>query len=260
MKHVGFRIKTYLEYRRRAVNQYGLHSPFLFEFYKACFRPSYKHSFPSILSLRKKLRNNRNEILITDFGAGSLVSKSNSRKISEMYTSAAISKKQGEFLNRLVTYLKPYSILELGTHLGLSSAYMALNSTARVTSLEGCPNTAEIASQNHSILNQENISVQVGSFHELLPNVLSTIENVDMAYVDGNHSYDGTIWNYEQILPKTSEDSVLIFDDINWSPDMKKAWDDIISKPEISFSINCYKFGLIFFRKGVEKQDFYFKF
>jgi len=260
LKHAGFRIKTYLEYRRRAVNQYGLHSPFLFEFYKACFRPAFKHSFPSISKLRRKLKRDKTQIQITDFGAGSLVSKSNTRMVSEMHSSAAVSEKQGEFLHRLVCYFKPKTILELGTHLGLSSAYMALASEAEIVTLEGCPSTAKVALQNHKELDVENVKLEVGNFLDSLPEVLDKIRVVDMAYIDGNHSYEGTMWNYEQILPNTEEHSVLLFDDISWSPDMKKAWDEIISKPEISLSINCYKFGLVFFRKGIEKQHFYFKF
>jgi predicted O-methyltransferase YrrM len=260
LKHAGFRIKTYVEYRRRAVNQYGLHSPFLFEFYKACFGPAFKHSFPSISKLRSKLKRDKTEIQITDFGAGSLVYKSNNRRVSEMHASASVSKKQGEFLHRLVCYFKPKTILELGTHLGLSSAYMALASETEIVTLEGCPSTAEVASQNHRELDVENVKLKLGDFLDSLPEVLCKMKAVDMAYIDANHSYEGTMWNYEQISLNTEEHTVLIFDDINWSPDMKKAWDEIISKPEISLSINCYKFGLVFFRKGIEKQHFYFKF
>ena len=260
MKHAGFRIKTYLEYRRRAVNQYGLHSPFLFEFYKACFRPDFKHSFPSISKLRRKLKRDRTEIQITDFGAGSLVCKSKTRSVCEMHSSAAVSEKQGEFLYRLVRYFKPKTILELGTHIGLSSAYMALASETELVTLEGCPSTAQVALQNYKELDVENVKLEVGNFLDSLPEALEKMRAIDMAYIDGNHSYEGTMWNYEQISLHTEEHSVLIFDDINWSPEMKKAWDDIICKPEISLSINCYKFGIVFFRKGIEKQHFYFKF
>ena len=260
MKHLGFRVKIYLEYRSRAVNQYGLHSPFLFEFYKVCFRPSFKHDFPSISELRKNLRKNETKVKITDFGAGSLVFKSKLRKVSDMFSSAAISKKQGELLHRVVSYFKAETILEFGTHLGLSSAYMAIDSKTRIITLEGCSSTAAIALHNHEKLGLENIIVEVGSFQKSLPSILLSLKNIDLAYIDGNHSYEGTMWNFEQVLPKTNDHSILIFDDINWSPEMKKAWDEIISKPEISLSINCYKFGLVFFRKGVEKQHFYFKF
>jgi len=260
LKHAGFRIRTYLEYRKRAVNQYGLHSPFLFELFVTCFRPSFKHDFPSISGLRKQLKSNSQTIEITDFGAGSLVSKSRTRTVSDMYASAAISKKQGELIYRLVQYFKPSSILELGTHLGLSSAYMALNSSAKIISIEGCSNTAELALQYHEELGLSTIQIELGDFNSTLPKTLNSLRKIGMAYIDGNHSYEGTLWNYEQILPFTTSNSVLIFDDINWSPDMKRAWEEIISGPEVSISINCNKFGIIFFREGVEKQDFYFKF
>ncbi|MFK7756380.1 MAG: O-methyltransferase [Flavobacteriales bacterium] len=260
LKHAGFRIKTYLEYRKRAVNQYGLHSPFLYELYLACFRPAFKHDFRAITNLRKELRKSTQSVEITDFGAGSLVNKSSTRSVSEMYSSAAISEKQGELLHRLVGFLKPVKVLELGTHLGLSSAYMASGNAAKVVSLEGCPNTADLAQKHHTELGLSTIQIEVGDFKRTLPEVLNSAGKIDLAYVDGNHSYKGTLWNYEQLLPFTTSNSVIIFDDINWSPDMKRAWEEIIARPEVSISVNCFKFGMVFFREGVEKQDFWFKF
>jgi len=218
-----FRVKKYLTYRKRAVNQFGLHSPFLFELYNTCFKPKFTHPFPEIQAARDDLKRNQELIQVSDFGAGSLVTKSISRKVKEMYKSASISKKQGELLNRLVKFLEPKMVLELGTHLGVSGDLIS------------------------------------GTFKSQLPIVIDGIDSVDLVYVDGNHDFENTIWHFETLLKKINENSVIIFDDINWTEDMALAWEQIKQHKDVSISINCYKFGMVFFRKGIEKQDFYFK-
>ncbi len=244
----------------RAVNQHGLHSPFLFDFYNACFKPSFKHPFNDIQELRNRLSKNDGVVSVTDFGAGSLVNSEKKREVSEMYRSASISKKQGELLHRVAAYFKSETIFELGTHLGLSSAYLAWNDSVNVQTLEGCPQTATLAVKNHGELNLENVEITIGEFQKTLTSKLSELSIIDLAYIDGNHSYLGTLNNYQSIASKCNENSVIIFDDINWSPEMKKAWTEVILKPEVSLSVNCYKFGMVFFREGVKKQDFYFRF
>ncbi len=259
MKNLAFRAKTYLEYRKRAVNQYGLHSPFLFELYNTCFKPRFSHQFPLIDKVRNDLKTNNNLLEIKDYGAGSLVSNSQRKQVSAMYKSASISKKQGELFNRLVKYFNPSSVVELGTHLGLSGWYFLDGTSTHLHTLEGCSQTQALAKEVLSPF-QGRIHFYLGSFEENLGPALDEIQKVEFAYIDGNHTYKGTIWNYEMLKEKSDENTVLIFDDINWSPGMKKAWDEIISKPEVSISLNCYKFGIIFFKLGIRKQDFYLKF
>lgn len=189
-----------------------------------------------------------------------MVSNSSSRMVSEMYRSSSISRKQGELLYRLVGYFSPSQVLELGTHFGLSSIYMAQNSNVQVESFEGCPETRSVALENFKSQKISNVNVTLGDFNTSVPKKLKEIASVDFAYVDGNHTYEGTLWAYDLLKNIAKEDSVLVFDDINWSLGMKRAWEEIISKPEVSLSVNCYKFGLILFRQGVEKQNVYFKF
>jgi predicted O-methyltransferase YrrM len=65
---------------------------------------------------------------------------------------------------------------------------------------------------------------------------------------------------FEACLKKINEQTLFIFDDIYWSPEMKKAWDEITSRPEVKISIDLYDLGLIFFRNNQAKQHFVLKF
>ena len=57
-------------------------------------------------------------------------------------------------------------------------------------------------------------------------------------------------------MDKINNDSVLIFDDIYWSPAMTEAWSQIIQHPKVTVSIDTFYWGLLFFRKEQEKQHF----
>jgi hypothetical protein len=61
-------------------------------------------------------------------------------------------------------------------------------------------------------------------------------------------------------LAKATENTIFVFDDIYWSTEMKKAWDEISARPEVTISIDLYDLGIIFFRNNQEKQHFVLKF
>ena len=242
------------------MNEHGLHSPFLFDLYNSCFKPRFSHKFNTISGIKEILSSSSEEIQISDFGAGSQVTSSSIRKVRDMYKNSSISKKQGELFNRLIKYFQAENVIELGTHLGLSSAYLSLGTDARVISIEGCPETAQFAQNIHLSHDLKNIEIVNRRFEEALPGLLESLSSIDCVYLDGNHSYEPTLAYYEMLKPKLNEQSFLIFDDINWSEDMKRAWEDIIKDDNISISLNCYKFGIVFFRGGIEKQNFYLMF
>ena len=52
------------------------------------------------------------------------------------------------------------------------------------------------------------------------------------------------------------DDSFIIFDDINWSEEMKEAWKEIIKHPSVRISIDVYMMGIVFFNPGFSKEDF----
>ena len=58
------------------------------------------------------------------------------------------------------------------------------------------------------------------------------------------------------LLPKTHNDSIFIFDDINWSKGMQEAWNKIKAHPQVSVSIDTFFWGMVFFRKEQVKEHF----
>jgi hypothetical protein len=53
-----------------------------------------------------------------------------------------------------------------------------------------------------------------------------------------------------------NEHTFLIFDDIHWSAEMERAWKEIKQHPEVQQTIDFFRVGMVFFRKGQVKQHF----
>lgn len=249
-------VRSYLQFLSKSTNEHGIHSPFVFDLVTKCFYDRFDYPEYKILkSYRKSLLQNHKTITVTDFGAGSRVFKSNERKVSDIAKNAGISAKRAELLFRISRYFKPETILEIGTSLGLATSALALgNSSAKVTSLEGCANTASEAKQQLGKSGISNVEITVDEFESTL-NLLSD-KKFDLIYFDGNHQKDATLRYFEMLLQTASNDSVWIFDDIHWSEGMTEAWETIKKHPKVTVSVDTFQWGFVFFRKEQEKEDF----
>ena len=112
-------VKAFWKYRKQAVNEHGIHSPFVFEFYNEVVKKIKDVDDHKIQQLRKSLSKDRREIEITDLGVGSKKSNNPKKRISEMARMAPVSAKYGKLLQRIVEHYKIENSLELGTSLGL---------------------------------------------------------------------------------------------------------------------------------------------
>jgi predicted O-methyltransferase YrrM len=133
-------------------------------------------------------------------------------------------------LRSIAAEYKLATILELGTNIGLSSAYLA-SSGGKVTTLESSPYRIRIAQNLHRSLGLQVETVQ-GLFSETLIGTLDRLGTVDMAFIDGHHQFQPTLDYFEAILAHTRKGSIIVFDDIRWSKGMKRAWKLLRKRPE----------------------------
>ncbi len=249
--------KSGLKYKFKAVNAHGIHSPFVFEFYNEVLKKAHLSEKKEIEKLRKQLLADHSEIEITDFGAGSRIHNSNKRKISDLAKHAAISKKYGRLLSRVVEYYDLKNALELGTSLGIGTLYIS-SGGADITTLEGCPEIARNAQANIDKLGFTSVDMKVGEFESSFSQL--TNKEYDLIYIDGNHEEEATIKYFEKFLNHAHNDTFLVFDDIRWSEGMEKAWQKIIQSEKIHVSIELLRMGIVLKRKEQEKQHFILKF
>lgn len=144
----------------------------------------------------------------------------------------------------------PKLAMELGTCLGISTAYLGMalkqNGNGELTSFEGSPDRAEIAVQNINDLGLENtVQIIQGRFQETLPDYLEKTEFIDFAFIDGHHQEDVTLHYFNIIFPKFIHGGVIVFDDIFWSAGMYRAWKTIQSHHMVSDSFVFRGMGIV---------------
>lgn len=254
----------YLNYLSAAKSAHGVHSPFVYKFITELLESKNEAYYPfkELDKLRKELLSNTIEIEITDFGAGSKVFKSNKRKISEIAKHGISQKKFSELYFKLVNFCNAEYIIELGTSIGLNTLYLAkANSKSKIYTIEGCPALHQFSSALFKKHKASNILSIEGNFDDKFPELLNSIPKIDFLYVDGNHQYEATKKYFEKALNKKQENSVFVFDDINWNEGMQNAWDEIKNHSEVTLSIDLFYVGIIFFRKEQkEKEHFILKY
>lgn len=255
-------VAKYLKYKQKAVSKHKVHSPFVFDLIcDVLENDEAYYAFPPVNMARELLLKNKGVINVKDLGAGSRVFKSPERKVKEIAKHSLVQQKYGELLFRLVNYFQPQTIIELGTSLGISVAYLAkANSKSKVFTIEGSKEVAKVAASTFSKLKIKNAHQLIGNFDEVLPQLVERLDKVDMVYFDGNHQKEPTLSYFETCLEKAHENTVFIFDDIHWSDEMEEAWEEIKKHESVNLTIDLFQFGLVFFQKSMPKQDFVLKF
>ena len=253
MKRLKFILK-YIRYYFVAQNENDIHSPFVFDLLTNIIKDNNPfYIYEEIEATRSELLQSNKNITVRDFGTGSF----NKRKVKDIAKHSAKSPKYAQLLFRLINHFQPETLLELGTSLGISTLYQAaVNKNSKLITLEGCPQTAEIAGQNFRKLNINNIELVIGDFDDTLPDILKQLNKLDYVFFDGNHRKEPTISHFQQCLPFINNNTFFVFDDIHWSGDMERAWETIKEHPQVTITLDLFFIGLVFFRKEVEKQHF----
>lgn len=252
----------YLKHRLLANSRHGTHSPFV---YKLADEVIYDYSpqnvYKDIENRRKKLLNDYRTIRVTDLGAGSQLNKNREKQINQIAKNALKSPHLAQLIYRIAKNHQATELIELGTCLGITSAYLAnAQPESKIITIEGCPATAAIAKENFAGLGLNNVELITGNFNTKLPKILKEKEKLDFVYIDGNHTKEATLNYFNWCLPKVHEGSLLIFDDIYWSKGMKEAWEEIKSHPEVTITVDLFWIGLVYFRKGQAKEHFKLKY
>lgn len=246
----------YVRFYWDAVTEYDIDSPYLFRFIAEVLldkRPF--GAFRRIEQLRATLRNSPFQLSVEDLGAGSMVQSSLNRRISDIVRYAAVSDYHGQLLFRTALWLKPRGILELGTSLGISTAYLGLAaSTTPMVSMEGCAQTAAQARLNLDAVGANHVSILVGSFESHLKEGLERVGTLDLLYLDGDHRKEPVVQYTLACLEKAPAGAVFIIGDIHWSAQMEEAWRELKQLPKVSASIDLFHLGILFLNPDINEK------
>jgi predicted O-methyltransferase YrrM len=251
-----FDIKVRLQYALRAHYRKGhwVHSPFTFHTLNyVIFERTPYYSFNIIESLRQQLLHDNTTLTLQPLGT----SQAKTTTIARELKNSTKSPRQAQLLQRLCASNQSHYIIELGTNLGLSTAYLASNnSNSQVYTLEGQPQLCQIAQQNFKQLHLNNIQIIEGNINNTLPTLIQQIPQIDLLFIDANHQYQATINYYKLAKSKVHKNTIIIFDDIHWSEGMQQAWNEIRQDPDIRLAIDIFHMGIVWFNTDIPKQHY----
>jgi predicted O-methyltransferase YrrM len=249
MKWSDFLFESYhwVRHRWRSRIRHGVHSPFVFGLQNGSLKEAAMAPIPQIELRRQGLLKDHRMLDRMDLGAGSR--KGNSQVI----TVAAFAKRSlqdehaAKILRGLADGLQATTILELGTALGLTTAYFAFQRPHReVWSLEGDPIVAKLAQEQWIQLGIDSIRLLQCSFDQGLERPELREKSFDLVLVDGNHTYEATLRYWHLLKHRITKHGCIIFDDIYWSPQMLKAWQEIKNDPMVSLTLDYFHWGVVF--------------
>ena len=255
MTLLSWRLKQLLKYYADAETLATVHSPLAYHVMDHMLNSNGPLEKESAIELkRKQLKNSTQPIERIDYGAGS-DSNLGKQTVRIIASKSLSSPKKCKELSRLAQLSDSKNILEIGSSFGIMTAYLAAsNPNTVVTSLEGDPGLVNIAERIMLELDIRNVNIVTGKFANTLPKYLEKLEYIEFAFLDGNHTYDATMQYFNDLKPYITSSTVLIIDDIYWSPGMNKAWKEILNYGKVTLAIDRFDYGLLFFETSVKQK------
>lgn len=209
--------------------------------------------FEDLNAYKHSLLSSKQEIDYTLFNT-------KNRIVSEISNNASSKKRWCEFYYILAKEINAKNILEIGTNLGVSGQYFLKaiyenhDSQSFFLTFEGLPDLCKIAENRFNQIAKNNFNIIQGLYDETLCIVEKIDKKYDLIFIDGNHRYEPTLNYFNYLKNYCHENSVIIFDDINWSKEMIKVWDKIKSSEDV-VSIDLFNIGIITFGKDTELKS-----
>lgn len=232
---------------------YSVHSPYLFQIARFVIPDNTPYyCFKEIEKMRRDMLASREKVYVEDYGTG----QSGERLVADVAKSSLKDARQAQLLMRLAVMAEAKEIVELGTSLGVTTAYLAsVGKDVHVTTFEGAANLAKIAKKNWERTKLSNITCVVGSIDDTLYNY-AHMRETDFAFVDANHTGEATLRYVSELMKYRKEKSIFAVDDIHSTPEMLSAWRDICAMDGVTATMDLYSMGLIFFDKNLEKRTY----
>lgn len=250
-------IGSYIYYLFNAKSSHGIHSPFVYKFIEEYLSKDIAPLISSpIENIRRQLLNDSTEIDYLDFGAGSKIIRKPKPRVRSLAKTSLKPKKYAVLIAKLAQYINAQNIIELGTSLGTTTLYLSkLNPQAKIYTIEASAAISNIAQTQFDKLEANNIKLIRGNFDKEYPLLLKKIERPDLIFIDGNHTYEATIRYFNIGLEYAHKETIFVFDDINWSNEMKKAWNEIKNHSKTTISLDFFYLGVVSLNTDFSKED-----
>lgn len=221
-------LTSYLKYFWMRKSEYGIHSPFVYDF------------------MRKVVNDSgSNRDYDTAYRVARLLDK---RKHINFRL-----RKKSRLLYRMVRYFEPDSVVSFGHITALNATAMALGNMQTKVYLE----------QSESFLETLN-AMGVVNINLIQPAEFDSthFRRLNSGFVFfGRDSFEDDTWDYlADCLNYKTADSVFVFEGIHRNRATEEAWEEIKANEDVSVTFDLFCIGMVFFREGIEKQDFVLKY
>jgi predicted O-methyltransferase YrrM len=135
------------------------------------------------------------------------------------------------------------TILELGSCLGISGAYLAsAPHCRRFVGVEGTPELARLAAETVDRI-ADHAEIRAASFDEVLAE-LPFDAPLDLVYIDGTKGRADNVRWVDAVLPHISDDGLLVVDDIHFSAGMERFWKELTRRPGFAWTLDTGRIGI----------------
>lgn len=246
-----YQLKAGLWHLATATSSYNLHSPFLYKLYQHVFQPAWHNADPDgIRRYRQQLGNDHQVLKKTELGNRRPASRP--LKVRKEAARITIPPRYGRLMAYMLDYLGHQYVVELGTGLAVGTAYLnhGLRNTpnAQLHTLEGCADTLRVVHEHWPAmgLTDPEPTFHQGDALEQLPEVIEALPSIDLALVDANHRRSAVTAYLKTLMPAMAPTGVVILDDIHWSADMNRAWQECQADGRVRLTLDLYRLGIAF--------------
>jgi predicted O-methyltransferase YrrM len=161
---------------------------------------------------------------------------------------ASIHRAWGRLLVALVRATKPSQVLEIGTAIGISGAYLATALAVhggRLVTSDADRGLAAQARRLFDRLGLRNIEQRVEWITaERLPDICGS-RRLEFVFADAIKEGGVLLELHRGFADHATEDAVVVYDDVNWSAEMMSAWTTIQDEPSVTTSIDVGRMGIV---------------
>ena len=220
-------IFSWLKYMMQRKSEYKIHSPFVYDFMRKVLNDSGSNrDYETIYRIARLLDKKRINYNL---------------------------RKQSRLLYRLVRYFEPESVVSFGRLSALNTTALALGNMQTKVYLEESDDFLETLN-----------SMGVVNVNLIQPSEFDSehFKRLNTGFVFfSRDSFEEDTWDYlADCLNHKTVDSVFVFEGIHHTKDMEEAWEEIKANEDVSVTFDLYCIGMVFFREGIEKQDFVLKY
>ena len=147
----------------------------------------------------------------------------------------------GRLLYGLIREFRPRCVVEFGSAFGIASMYIVQalkqNRSGVMKGIEYENWRADIANEALSTHWSNLANVYPGRVEDVFPSLVGNGEEVDFCFVDAVHRYEDCVGYHNILKDHLVKGAIVVYDDINWSADMQKFWQFVISEEVITDAV-----------------------